>query len=84
MFGYRLNLATEKLNTPAPNTRGSRQLAALAMDWRIGSDSLLEAEVEYSRRSQPSVPGLSLLGNSRALPPPTRAPTSTACPGACQ
>ena len=64
IFGYRLNLAAEKLNTPTPNTRGSRELAALAMDWRIGRDSLLEAEVEYSRRSQPSVPGLSLLGNT--------------------
>jgi iron complex outermembrane receptor protein len=63
VFGYRLNLAAEKLNTPTPNTRGSRELAALAMDWRIGKDSLLEAEVETSRRSQPSVPGLSLLGN---------------------
>jgi iron complex outermembrane recepter protein len=65
-LGYRLNLAADKLNTRAPNTQGSSQLAALAMDWRIGKDSLLEAEVEYSQRSQPSVPGLSLLGN--ALP----------------
>jgi iron complex outermembrane recepter protein len=63
-FGYRLNLASEKLNTPTPNTRGRRELAALAMDWRIGKDSLLEAEVEYSKRSQPSVPGLSLLGTT--------------------
>ncbi len=66
VFGYRLNLASEKLNTPTPNTRGRRELAALAMDWRIGKDSLLETEVEYSKRSQPSVPGLSLLGS--ALP----------------
>jgi iron complex outermembrane recepter protein len=64
VFGYRLNLASEKLNTPTPNTRGHRELAALAMDWRVGKDSLLEAEVEYSKRSQPSVPGLSLLGNT--------------------
>jgi iron complex outermembrane recepter protein len=63
VFGYRLNLAADKLSTPTPNTRGTRELAALAMDWRIGKDSLLEAEVEYSKRSQPSVPGLSLLGN---------------------
>ncbi|MGA8516491.1 MAG: TonB-dependent siderophore receptor [Burkholderiaceae bacterium] len=64
VFGYRLNLAAEKLNTSTPKTRGSRELAALAIDWRIGKDSLLEAEVEYSKRSQPSVPGLSLLGNT--------------------
>ncbi len=64
VFGYRLNLAADKLNTPTPNTRATRELAALAMDWRIGKDSLLETEVEYSKRSQPSVPGLSLLGNT--------------------
>ncbi len=64
VFGYRLNVAAEKLNTPTPGTKGNRELAALAMDWRIGKDSLLEAEVEYSKRSQPSVPGLSLLGNT--------------------
>jgi iron complex outermembrane recepter protein len=63
-LGYRLNLAADKLNTRAPNTQGTAQLAALAMDWRIGKDSLLEAEVEYSKRSQPSVPGLSLFGNT--------------------
>jgi iron complex outermembrane recepter protein len=64
VFGYRLNLAANKHNTSTPNTRGRSELAALAMDWRIGKDSLLEAEVEYSKRSQPSVPGLSLLGNT--------------------
>jgi iron complex outermembrane recepter protein len=67
-LGYRLNLAADKLNTRAPNTQGSSQLAALAMDWRIGKDSLLEAEVEYSQRSQPSVPGLSLFGNTLPAP----------------
>lgn len=63
VFGYRFNVAHEKLNTLVPGTQGQRDLAALALDWRIGKDSLLEAEVEYSKRSQPSVPGLSLLGN---------------------
>ena len=65
-LGYRVNLAQEGLNAAAPGTKGSRQLAALAMDWRIDRDSLLEGEIEYSRKSQPSIPGLSLLGN--ALP----------------
>ena len=63
-WGYRLNLAKEKASSAAPGNKGQRELAALAMDWRIGKDSLLEAEVEYSRRSQPSVPGLSLLGST--------------------
>ena len=67
-FGYRVNLSQEGLNAAAPGTKGSRQTAALAMDWRIDRDSLLEGEVEYSRKSQPSLPGLSLLG--AALPAP--------------
>ena len=71
VFGYRFNVASEKLNTATPGTRGTRELAALALDWRIGKDSLLEAEIEHSRRSQPSVPGLSLLGNALPAPNPT-------------
>ncbi|MDP2263002.1 MAG: TonB-dependent siderophore receptor [Hydrogenophaga sp.] len=65
--GYRLNLLGERLNSHARGTEGTRALVALAMDTRLSRDSLLEGEFEISRRSQPSVPGLSLLGN--ALPP---------------
>jgi iron complex outermembrane receptor protein len=65
--GYRLNLLGERLNSHARATEGTRALMALAMDARLSRDSLLEAEFEVSRRSQPSVPGLSLLGT--ALPP---------------
>ncbi len=67
-FGYRLNAAGEALNADAPGTRGSHQLLALALDWRIDRNTVLQAEAEYSRRSQPSVPGLSLTGTT--LPPP--------------
>ncbi len=67
--GYRLNVATDRLQSAAPGTRGSRQQLALALDSRIGRDGLLEAEFEYSRQSQPNVPGLSVLGNTGALPP---------------
>src|ERR1035437_2168310 len=45
-FGYRLNAAGESLNSVAPNTRGSRQLLALALDWRISHDTLLQVEGE--------------------------------------
>lgn len=61
--GYRVNLAQEKLS---PNLRfadGSRSLVALAADWRLREDQLLEAELEWSLRSQPSQAGFSLLGN---------------------
>lgn len=62
-LGYRLNLAGENMRSHAPGADGERQLAALAMDWRLRPGSLLEVELEHSRRSQPGVPGLSLTGN---------------------
>ena len=65
--GYRLNLLGERLNSHARGTEGQRALMALALDARLSPDSLLEGEFEISRRSQASVPGLSLLGS--ALPP---------------
>jgi iron complex outermembrane recepter protein len=67
--GYRLNVTTSRLNSAAPGTRGSQQLLALALDSRVGRDGLLEGEFEWSRQSQPNVPGLSLLGNAGTLPP---------------
>jgi iron complex outermembrane receptor protein len=66
-FGYRLNLAAEDIQSHVRSADGSRHLLALAMDWRLTPDTLIEGEFEQSRRRQPSVPGLSLLGN--ALPP---------------
>ncbi len=69
-FGYRLNLAAERMRTPTPGTRGDRELAALALDWRLRPGSLLEVEMERSRRSQPGVPGLSLTGNALPAPNP--------------
>jgi iron complex outermembrane recepter protein len=67
--GYRLNIATDRLNSAAPSTRGSKQLLGLALDSRIGQTGLLEGEFEWSRQSQPNVAGLSLLGNAGILPP---------------
>ena len=67
-FGYRINAAAEKVDNFTPAAKGNRQLLAVATDWRINKDSILEAEFEYSKRSQPSVPGLSLTGNT--LPSP--------------
>jgi iron complex outermembrane recepter protein len=69
-LGYRINLSADRLRDAAPRTRGRRELLALALDTRLGRDSLLEAELEYSRQSQPNVPGLSVLGSSGALPAP--------------
>ncbi|MBE7942755.1 MULTISPECIES: TonB-dependent siderophore receptor [Ramlibacter] len=70
-FGYRLNVAQERLRPEVHNLDGERSLVALAMDWRIGRDSLLEAEGEWSRKSQASQVGFSLLGDTLpAVPDP--------------
>ena len=67
-FGYRLNVAHERLRPLVRNADGERSLMALATDWRISRDSVLEAEVEWSRKTQASQVGMSLLGS--VLPPP--------------
>ena len=61
-FGVRVNVAAEHLDPELRAANGKRHLFALAGDWRPAPDTLIEAEVETSRRSQPSQPGFSLLG----------------------
>ena len=68
VFGVRLNAAAEHIDPPVRSAQGNRSLFALAADWRISPDSLLEAEFETSHHSQPSVPGFSLLGASVPSP----------------
>ncbi|HEY2927316.1 TonB-dependent siderophore receptor [Piscinibacter sp.] len=67
-FGLRVNAAAERLDPYTRSTKGERQLLAVAADWRLTSDTLLEAEFETSHRRQPSVPGFSLLGASVPAP----------------
>ncbi|MBN8508339.1 MAG: TonB-dependent siderophore receptor [Burkholderiales bacterium] len=62
-FGLRLNAAAERIDPAVNRADGERWLLAAAGDWRLGPDTLLEAEIETSRRSQPSVPGFSVLGS---------------------
>ncbi len=67
-FGYRINVAHESLRPLVRDLDGERNLAAFAGDWRISRDSVLEAEVEWSHKSQASQTGFSLLGS--VLPAP--------------
>lgn len=62
-FGLRLNAARERLRPQLSNADGGRHLLALAGDWRITPDTLIEVEAETSRRSQPSQAAFSLLGD---------------------
>ena len=61
-IGWRINLDSAQLDPQTRNSRGQRWLAAAAVDARLGSSTLVEAEFEASRQSQPSTPGFSLLG----------------------
>ncbi len=62
-FGLRINAAAERLSSHVDQTRGHRQLLALAGDWVPAPGSKFEAEIEHSIYSQPSAPGFSLLGD---------------------
>ncbi|MEO8080663.1 MAG: TonB-dependent siderophore receptor, partial [Caldimonas sp.] len=70
-FGLRVNAAAERIDPELRDARGQRNVLAAAGDWRLGTSTLVEAEVETSHRSQPSVPGFSLLGDRvPAVPDP--------------
>jgi iron complex outermembrane recepter protein len=61
--GWRVNASGARLDPQLRASRGERWLAAGAVEWRLGDSTLVEAELEASRQSQPSTPGFSLLGN---------------------
>ena len=67
-FGLRVNAAAAHLDPLVRSAQGDRRVLALAGDWRLSRDTLIEVEVETSHRSQPSVPGFSLLGNTVPAP----------------
>ena len=67
-FGYRFNIAHEDLNPYIRDTKGHRNLVALAMDWRLKPGTVVDFEFEQSHREQIGVNGYSLLGG--VLPAP--------------
>ncbi len=60
--GWRVNAQAAHLDPITRNSRGHAGVLAAAVDVRPARDTLLEAEVEFSRQSEPSTPGFSLLG----------------------
>jgi iron complex outermembrane receptor protein len=60
--GWRVNAAYNHLEPQVHDSRGERSLLAGAFDLQLPAGSLLEAEFELSRQSEPSTPGFSLLG----------------------
>ena len=66
--GWRLNAAIDHLRPEARGADGGSGMVSLALDQPIGSQSVLEIDMEYSRHSQRTQPGSQLLGGT-ALPP---------------
>ena len=62
-LGWRINLDGARLNPLTRNSRGEHWLAAAALDARLSARTYVEAEIELSRQSQPSTPGMSVLGS---------------------
>ncbi len=59
----RINAVAARLDPWLRSAQGERQGLALAADWRLSPDSLLQAEAESTHQRQPSQPGFSLLGD---------------------
>lgn len=83
VLGYRINAALEERRPMADAARGNRQFVSGFFDWRLPARSLLEAEFEYQRSSQPSVPGFGLVdrdgdGVAETLPAPVNPRTNLA------
>jgi iron complex outermembrane receptor protein len=66
--GWRLNAAIDHFRPEARGADGGSGMVSLALDRPLGSRSVLEMDLEYSRHSQRSQPGSQLLGGT-TLPP---------------
>jgi iron complex outermembrane recepter protein len=76
-MGYRFNAVHETLRPALYSAEGRRDLLSLAMDKRISANTLLEGEIEVSKRTQPSQAAFSVLANvagtGYVLPDPVNA-----------
>jgi iron complex outermembrane receptor protein len=74
-FGYRINVAAEERRPQIDQAWSKRVLASGFFDWRVGTDTLLQAEFEHQKVREISVPGYGLLdaggtGEASVLPAP--------------
>ncbi|MBF7682512.1 TonB-dependent siderophore receptor [Acinetobacter sp. B5B] len=61
-FGYRLNLAQQRLHPYVEHSQGERYFGSLALDWKINAQSAVAFNLESQRQQQRSVAGYQLLG----------------------
>lgn len=63
-FGYRVNVAGERLRSQIKGADGNRKFVSAAFDWRISPQALLQIDADYQRKSQLTAPGFQLLDNT--------------------
>ncbi|MBV7535385.1 TonB-dependent siderophore receptor [Duganella sp. sic0402] len=63
-FGYRFNVAGERLRSYIKGADGNRKFVSAAFDWRISPQALLQIDADYQRKSQITAPGYQLLNNA--------------------
>ena len=62
-FGYRVNVASERLRSYIKGADGHRNFISGAFDWQISPQALLQLDADYQNKSQVSVPGFQLINN---------------------
>lgn len=66
-FGYRINVAGERLRSYVDGADGRRSFVSGAFDWQISPEALLQIDADYQKKSQVSAPGFQLI-NGVSLP----------------
>ena len=61
-LGWRINASADRIDPRTEHSQGRRLMLAGAVAAQVGAGGQLEAEFEWSRQTQPSTPGFSLLG----------------------
>lgn len=66
-FGYRVNVAAERLRSYIKGADGNRKFISGAFDWQISPQALLQIDADYQDKAQATAPGFQLL-NNKTLP----------------
>ena len=66
-FGYRVNVAGERLRSYIKGANGERQFASAAFDWHLTPQALLQLDLDYQHKAQLTAPGFQLT-NGTDLP----------------
>ncbi|MCX7294309.1 TonB-dependent siderophore receptor [Janthinobacterium sp.] len=63
-FGYRINVAAERLRSYIKGADGNRKFISGVFDWQISPQALLQIDADYQDKAQATAPGFQLLNNT--------------------